>query len=216
MTNINVTLDSNMLELAPEKPREFLRRALDRGLTVKEHPAAGVVQALGWTIESPDNPIDDWQLWLYFTPGSRGGSLKIHRYIPATSGKAAPAKLTMAMARVTIDGMADALDRHRAREAARDAHAADLNATAQRFPARPRTAAHVDTNQNPGGKAAVAVQTLKGNGKFALRMARNGAIPPATTGTVRRALVNRGLVSQAGGMLTDLGRMARDLIMGVA
>lgn len=201
-TTLTIELGSPLFELTPEKPRHFLEKALKRGLTVRVHGNTSVTGALSWTIES-GNPIDDWQLWLYFQPSARGGRLTINRYTPGTQ-KSTSKQLTHQVAGITIDDMGDALDRHHAREAAkreeaafqarRDAHATDL-----------------DTAANP--EAATVLGTLKVNGRFALRMARNGAIPRTTTGTVRQALINRGLVSPAGGILTDLGRATRALVL---
>jgi hypothetical protein len=238
MTNILMTADSNHVALAPEKARRFLTKALDRGLTVRLHTNTSVVGALGWTIESP-NPIDDWELWLYFTPGSRGGSLKIHRYIPATSGKAAPTKLTFAMTGIAIDDMGDALDRHHARQAAhaeqaafdarRDAHAADLSTTHQAMTVvravdagNAAQAAAVQAvkatpavQPDPGvqAQAAAILAALKANARFAIRAAHRGTLPRNTPTKVRGALVRRGLAGVAGGALTDLGRAVRVLII---
>lgn len=208
----------------PAKVRPFLAKAIQRGLTVK-HVAAREGQS-NYTIDSV-NPIDDWSIWLYHTAGRNGGVLDLVRYTPiVTGGRRKPAKkITRVEASIAIDDMGDALDRHHAREAAgrtaqfnaqRDAHADDLNAAVTQFPTRPRTKDPVDTNQNPDGKRELAQTVLAGlraNARFALRIAQGGRIPTNTPAKVRGALVNRGLVVAAGGVLTDLGRVARSLVV---
>lgn len=211
-TTITFELGSRLFELTPEKPKRFLEKALRRGLTVRLHGTT--TDATGWTIEST-NPIDDWQLWLYFQPGARGGKLTISRYTPTTTTRSNTKKLTQREASITIDDMGDALDRHNAREAdkaRRDAHAADLDAAVATRPALDTVPAS-DVDSETFAQAVTLAASLKANGLFAIRVAHRGAIPRNTPGKVRAALVNRGLAHVAGGTLTDLGRAVRSLII---
>lgn len=219
VSRLRVTPDSDLLALAPEKPRRFLDKALRRGLTVWQSTNASVTGGQAWTIESA-NPIDDWQLWLYFQAGARGGRLTITRYTPSVSGRLASVKLTQAMAGIAIDDMGDSLDRHNARVAQAQSAMRQLGSELDGaiVPDAPATSARLSAVRAVKAapaliEARAALDSLKVNGRFALRMARTGAIPRTTTGTVRAALANRDLVSQAGGVLTDLGRAVRELIM---
>jgi len=216
MTNaarIPVTLDSDLLALAPAKVQPFLTRALDRGLTVWQNTTTTPGHS-GWTIEST-NPIDTWQLWLYFTAGTRTGTLTISRYAPDVADQSkATRRQTQAQARVVIDDMGDALDRHNAR---RDAHDLDTataggphrEAAVRAVKATTATAPDADTQ----ALAVVALGSLKANGRFAIRAASRGMLPRNVPTKVRHALVRRGLVAVAGGMLTDVGRVARWMIL---
>lgn len=220
MSNATIMLIAN----APAKVQRFVRTAHDRGLNVS-------LDGSTYTVSSP-NPIDEFQLWLHFAPGANGGRLTATLYTP--SNKRPTKKLTQQNALYWIHDMADALDRHNARQAATDAAAVrddDLNDTAS-VPSRnvkaQRTAHAADlsaavsnaqaaTGAQPVNDLAVEAQAvlsaLKVNGRFALRMARTGTIPRTTAGTVRQALVNRDLVSPAGGTLTALGKAVRQLVM---
>lgn len=210
MTNVAITpADLDRLEeFVPEKPARFLAKALRRGLTVRQHTNTSVTGGLGWTIESP-NPIDDWQLWLYFQGGSRGGTLTISRYTPSTTRKSNTTKLTQQMAGVTIDDMGDALDRHNARiaeaEAAMRQVGAELDGATVTLPGVVPVSGDVSL-------AKEALAALKANGKFAIRAAARGTIPRNTPAKVRHALVRRGLAQVSGGALTDLGKAVRSLI----
>jgi len=227
MTNASrlpVTLDSNLYALAPEKVKNFLYKALNRGLTVWQSTNTTITVGTGWTIASPDNPIDDWQLWLYFIPGSRGGSLRITRYLPRSTKRSPTTKITYRMAGIVIDDMGDALDRHRDREAKKaTAQAATVvqavesantarAAAVQELKATPPAAVDM-VDADTQALAVAAVGSLKANGKFAIRTARNGRIWANTPAKVRTALVNRGLVHVSGGMLTELGRVVRSLMI---
>jgi hypothetical protein len=232
-SRIPVTLDGTLLALAPAKVQPYLTKALKRGLTVWQNTTI-TPGHLGYTIAS-SNPIDDWQLWLYFTAGARTGSLTINRYDPwSTAKKTKTTKLTHQMAAITIDGMGDALDRHNARVAQAEdalrqvgdeldgkvitldsATVATATGDAARRAAVRAVQAAPAPNADPDAQAlaVAALGSLKANAKFALRAARAGALPHNIPGKVRHALVRRGLVAVAGGMLTDVGRVARSMIL---
>jgi hypothetical protein len=232
MTNasrISVTADSQLLAAVHSKPRPFLERALKRGLTVWQHTNTSAVRGQGWTIESA-NPIDDWQLWLYFIPGKRGGRLTITRYyLSAGLGKSVTVKLTQAQARVTIDDMGDALDRHHERQARIDQAEAAMrqlgseldgavvpDAPAAPSPTAPSAAVQAVKEVPLSGETSLAKEALvglKANARFALRAAHRGTIPQNTPTKVRHVLVRRGLADVAGGALTELGREVRKLII---
>lgn len=218
-SRIQVTTGSALSALAPAKVQPWLNRALERNLTVWQNTTLRDTQ--GWTIESP-NPVDDWQLWLFFEPSTRGGRLTITRYTPSITRKANSTKLTRVQASVTIDNMGDGLDRYHEREAAkarRNAHAA-APTIAEAEAALRQVGRELDgavlapevTPATADTQARETLSTLRVNGRFAIRMARTGAIPRSTTGTVRLALVNRDLVSPSG-VLTGLGREVRKLIL---
>lgn len=209
-----------MIATAPAKVQKFLTRAHDRGLTVGR-------DEVSYSITSP-NPIDDWALWLYFTDGANGGTLTIRRYIPGHGAqKDKNHKVTRQMAIVTIDGMADALDRHNAHQANVVAQRMGLiedsegwNADQNAAPASPRVPtvafapAPADQPMPAEAEAELVLSGLRANGRFAIRVARHGHIQPNTSAKVRQALVTRGLVHAAGGALTDLGRVAHRRLVG--
>lgn len=231
---LTITTDNIDTLHVPAKVRPFLDRALRRGLTVQQITFAGRTEGRSNYIVSSTNPIDDWELWLYHTSGRNGGRLDLTRYAPRPAGyrgraRSDTTKLTRQMAGITIDDMADALDRHNTRQGATSAG----QHTGERLAADTRQAMTVVravdagnaareagvqavkapvTDPDTQALAVAAVATLKANARFALRVARNGRIWANTPGKVRTALINRGLVHASGGMLTDVGRVVRELI----
>lgn len=227
---IAITAGSALLAQTPNKPRRFLEKALARGLSVVQTDTA--TGTASYSIASP-NPVDDWRLWIHYTAGHNGGRLNLVRYTPnAPKGRPTTKKLTIMGANILIDDMGDSLDRHNARvaqaEAALRQVGRELDGTVVDVPASPRNAAVRElkaTQPVLADETAAALlvaeaheklATLKVNGRFAIRMAKTGAIPRSTTGTVRQALLNRDLVTPAGGVLTDLGKAVRELILNPA
>lgn len=101
---------ADILDNAPTKVAPFLHRALDRKLNVTQ-------DGRGYRISSP-NPIDQFEVWLFYTSGRNGGRLNIFQYGgPRNIGrrKSTSWRITTRMARIVIDDMGDALDRHIAR-----------------------------------------------------------------------------------------------------
>lgn len=227
-----------LIATAPAKVQPFLTRAHDRGLTIDKDDVS-------YAITSP-NPIDDWAVWLYYTAGPNGGRLTIRRYIPGHGHtKDKNHKITRQMAQVTIDMMAEALDRHRAREnnkiltnvgqpvdksgpgvilptiadqppAPKPILAQYSSATVAKVtgtvPVRVPTVALAQPAETPDPAPVLA--GLRANGRFAIRAARHGHIQRNTPAKVVSALINRGLIQAGGYMLTDLGRAARQHLVG--
>jgi len=109
-------LNLNHSGAAPAKVAPFLKKAEERGLTITM-----TENGQSYRISSP-NPIDDWELWIYYTPGHNGGRCNIYQYVPInqfSKRKRPDTKVTRRMARIVLDNMGDALDRHHEREAAR-------------------------------------------------------------------------------------------------
>lgn len=207
-------VDAKDIENLPEKVRRFTDKAVARGLKVRtpsvngqpRPTAEGVTAVLIHSL----NPIDDFELWINHTAGANGGRLNLTLYTPSKKGKTTK-KLTRADTFAWINEMGDALDRHFEREAAKKTEPAVTPSAARQSAVQAVKAATVPEIDASAVNAVLS--TLKVNGRFALRMARTGAIPRTTTGTVRQALVDRGLVSPAGGLLTNLGKLARAAVM---
>lgn len=103
----------------PAKVQSWLDRAAEFGLTVEHRSYSGQSPDVSsWVISSP-NPIDETQLWLYWSPGTKGGRLTIIHYRGhLTAGRR---KSTVRASRLEaswhLTDMRDSLSRHQEREA---------------------------------------------------------------------------------------------------
>jgi hypothetical protein len=235
---IIITLDQdNQLSLeSPAKVAPFVFRALSRGL-VAVQTDSDVDGGSSYSIMST-NPIDDWRLWIHFTPGRNGGRLNLVRYMPnPPKGRSTTAKLTIPQAFIQIDEMGEGLDRHNARVAQAEAAlrqvgqeldgaAISTGVVTASVPSAPtsgvvrhnavrelKAAPAVDSDAATRAEAQAVLGTLRANARFAVRAAHRGTIPRNTPAKVRHALVRRGLAGVAGGALTDLGRAVHQLIL---
>lgn len=99
---------------APAKVSLYLEKADKLGLEVTETQRAGAMRS--WTISSP-NPIDNSQLWVFWTPSARGGRLALTTYWGPHSK---PRRDTRRGAFITLDMMGESLQRHLERQAVKD------------------------------------------------------------------------------------------------
>lgn len=97
----------------PAKVAPIIDRAREAGLDVARSEESGTLKS--WTISSP-NPVDNTQIWLYWAPAARGGRLGATLYFGSAGTKRNTA---LRMIYITIGSMADSLQRHHDREAAR-------------------------------------------------------------------------------------------------
>lgn len=136
---------------APAKVQRIIDHAQRQGLTVKREKDAGDLQA--WTIGTP-NPIDNTQVWLYYTPGPRGGRLAITIYYGSHTKPKRNAPRRWAF--YTIENMADSLKRHQEREARGIAEEAQQIADRETVSDADLQAA-IDTAETAGATNRVAV-----------------------------------------------------------
>ncbi len=99
----------------PAKIQSWIDRAAKLGLTVESGQIEGT-DIRTWTVASP-NPIDGYELWLYFTPGRNGGRLGITHYHGVTGGRHNRTRPTQKMARIIMGEMGESLQRHLQRQA---------------------------------------------------------------------------------------------------
>lgn len=99
---------------APEKIQKVLDEATSRGLEVKftaDERADRYVTVHSWTISSPLRHDHD-AVFIYWTPGARGGRVRYVRYTPHTlNPKRATANLTKARARSWVAILGDSVAR---------------------------------------------------------------------------------------------------------
>lgn len=115
----------------PDKVTTLIADATAVGLTVTREETRGEMHS--WTISSP-NPIDNTQVWLFWTPGQRDGRLALTVYYGPHTGQRRT--VTRRSVRYTLTDMAESLQRHLDREAAKAAAAPKVT-IAQPDPARP-------------------------------------------------------------------------------
>lgn len=104
--------------MTPAKVAPFLERAERWSLTVEYVGKVGRYTELHcWEIRSP-NLYDSNAVWLYWSPGPRGGSTRIHHYRGYLGkGRKSTRKVTRQVARFVIDEMGESLKRHHERQA---------------------------------------------------------------------------------------------------
>jgi hypothetical protein len=117
----------------PLKIQPWLDKAESLGLEVHESERSGSLRS--WTIGTP-NPIDNTQVWIYFTDSPRGGRVGFTVY--HGSSVRPTRKATRRFASIAMNDMGESLQRHLAREAAKDAaEEAELAALDPSNPAPP-------------------------------------------------------------------------------
>ncbi|HJW36570.1 MAG TPA: hypothetical protein VJ769_08020, partial [Actinomycetes bacterium] len=113
LTEAGQRAQAHLLADVPAKVAPYLDRARQAGLEIRRPDDSGTLKS--WTISTP-NPIDRTQIWLYWSPGARGGRLAVTVYYgPHTKTKCPPLRHI----NYTIQAMAESLDRHNQREAAK-------------------------------------------------------------------------------------------------
>lgn len=115
-----------MATTTPPKVQHWLDKAADSGLTATEKTATDE-SIRSWAI-SNDSPVDDTELWLYWNAGNQGGRLRIAHYRgPRLAGRRTSLApwVTRRAAAIVLAGMAEAQERHLARQA----RAAEAEAT---------------------------------------------------------------------------------------
>lgn len=228
--NTKTTITNPAAVHHPAKVLPFLEKALSLGLTVAQDHNLRTDGVSSYTISSPTNPVDDWQLWIHHQSGPNGGRLTLTRYTPFPGGqrKSNTAKLTYQRAFYTITEMGDSLTRHHARTTAKTDQPRviaedDMRSVVRDIKADPapagRTIDQVDDMRDVvnGIQAQDVVVKLARNGRVALRLVRDNGphrnhLSAATPSKIRHAFQRWGLINPDNS-LTDLGRAARSLVL---